>query len=338
MKNTTNKLTGRQLSAMLLISDAFALFCFRGGMSAATAAGLSAGILLQFILALPLALRQGGLSSGEQGFYAVYHILWGGMLFDMQWNTSGELYIPYESSGGIWGKLFISGLIGLVCIYISSVGIKAAARASLIAAAAGGICIAIVVFSALRSPDWGELGRTESGRSVCSEIQRGFAMSGGLGGLAVLLPGTKGKKLQNIAGYFAAKLVMTVIIVLTTVLVTGGIADITGFPAVRAAQLSQPFPSQRIDSLFMIVFTVYAVFSIGIQAASAAYMIGDVFPAAERYAGGVSVVLMTGAAFMLSGLPLYSFWTAALVITALFAVPVIRLICDKIGITEVRTC
>lgn len=333
-----NKLTGRQLSAMLLISDAFALFCFRGGMSLTTAAGLSAGILLQFIFALPLALRRGGLSSGEQGFYAVYYIIWGGMLFNMQWDTSGELYIPYESSGGMWGKLLISGLIGLVCIYISSVGIKAAARASLIAAAAGGVCIAIVVFSALRSPDWGELQRAESGRNACSEIQRGFAMSGGLGGLAVLLPDVKGKKLHNITGYFAAKLVLTASVVITTVLVTGGISDITGFPAVRAAQLSQPFPSQRIDSLFMIVFTVYAVFSIGIQAASAAYIIGDVFPAAENYAGAVSIVLMTGAAFMLSGVSLYSFWTAALVITALFGVPVIRGICDKIGITEVKDC
>jgi len=318
-----NKLTGKQLGAMLLISDAFALFCFRGAMSLGTLAGLCAGIILQFLLILPLIYGCGRMGNAVKIFFSLFYILWGGMLFNMQWETSREIHIPYEDSGGTAGKLLISGLIALVCMYISSSGIKAAGRASLIAAAAGGLCLLLAAVSAVRDADWENLKRAGSGRTISAEIIRGLSMSGALGGMAVLLPITKGSRLRNVTGYLSAKLILTAAVVLVSVLVTGGIMEITEYPAVRAAQLSQPFPVQRIDPLFMIVFTVYAVFSVGIQAAMSGYIIGGIFPSAEKYAGAVSLVLMTGAALLLSGVSGYSGITAAAVSAAVFAVPVI---------------
>ena len=54
-----NEITRNQLAAMLLITDAFALFCFTGSISLITAVGLTAGVFLQMLLAVPL-IRLGG--------------------------------------------------------------------------------------------------------------------------------------------------------------------------------------------------------------------------------------------------------------------------------------
>ena len=333
-----SKINGRQLCAMLLICDAFSMFCFTGGMSLVTAAGLAAGTFIQWAAVQPLLRRGGAVTKGEKLVFGAYFIYWGGVLFNLQWETSRDIYIPYESSGGIWGKLLISGLIALVCLYISSVGIKAVSRAALIAAAVGAGCLLIAGISAVRSPHWENLTLAESGRSFGEEVLRSAAMSGAVGGLAVLAPAAKGDSRRTAAVYFACKLVLVTGMVLTSVLVAGGIMSVTELPVVTAAQLSQPFPVQRIDSLFLMVFTVYAVFSIGIQAASAAYLIGEVWPSAEKYTGAAAVVLMIAAGALLSKVQLYSGSNAAVIFAAVTAVPMLGAAAESAKARRVRGC
>lgn len=325
-----NNITKNQLAAMLLITDAFTLFCFMGKMSLVTVLGLSIGIVLQFIMAIPVICLGGEKSKWENWFYLVYLIMWGGLLFRMQWNASKIIYIPYENSGGIWGKLLISELIALVCLYISSTGMKSLARSSLIAAAVGAVCLLVAAISATADMNWKNLTRADSGRSFLDELLTGFVLSGGLGSFAVLLKMTKGHRLKNSIGYFIGKIVLTAIVTVTAVLVAGGIMKVVDFPVITAAQLSQPFASQRIDSLFLIVFAIFAVFSIAVQMTSAAYIIGELFPSFTKYRSSCSLILMIGAAFLLSKLPPYSTAIAIAVIAAFFAVPLIKLICLKL--------
>lgn len=324
-----NEIKRPQLAAMLLITDAFALFCFTGSISLVTAAALTAGIFVQFLLAMPL-VKLGGISGKPAyAFYLVYLIMWGGLLFGMQWKTSRQIYIPYENSGGIWGKLLISGLIAVVCLYISSAGIKAMGRASLIAAFIGAICLLTAAISGAVHLDTANLTRADSGRSLFEELATGFALSGGVGSFAILLGITKGSSMKNAAAYFTGKAILTAAVTLTAVLVAGGIMEITDFPVVTAAQLSQPFPSQRIDSLFLIVFAIFAVFSIAIQTAASAYILGEIFPKFVKYRSSVSLILMIGAAFLLWKVALNSFIIGIGAVIALFAVPVISLIFSR---------
>lgn len=316
---------------MLLITDAFALFCFTGSISLMTVIGLTAGVAIQMLLALPL-VKLGGISEKPAYvFYLLYLIMWGGLLLGMQWKTSKQIYIPYENSGGIWGKLLISGLIALVCLYISSAGIKAMGRASLIAAFIGAICLLIAAVSGAVHLNTENLIRAESGRSLFGELTTGFALSGGIGSFAILLGITKGSSMKNAAAYFIGKAVLTAIVTLTAVLVAGGIMDITDFPVVTAAQVSQPFPSQRIDSLFLIVFAIFAVFSIAVQATASAYILGELFPKFVRFRSSVSLLLMIGAAFLLWKVPLNSAVIGIGAIAALFAAPLIILIWNRFG-------
>ncbi|MDE6797144.1 MAG: GtrA family protein [Ruminococcus sp.] len=65
----------------------------------------------------------------------------------MLWQASDVIYIPYENSNGIWGKLLIAGMIAIVCLYASSTGIKAVSRSAVIAVGAGIVSLLVVVIS-----------------------------------------------------------------------------------------------------------------------------------------------------------------------------------------------
>lgn len=302
-----DKITKNQLTAMLLITDAFTLFCFRGQISLTTVMGFICGIVIQFLMSLPLVklYRTGGNieNSGKiiQIIYFVYILLWGGVLFSMLWKASDVIYIPYENSNGIWGKLLTAGMIAIVCLYASSTGIKAVSRSAVIAMATGAVSLLIVVVSALFSSDWNNIFSTKTTDSLMTEISRGFFISGGLGSFVLLLGYTKDNYMKNTVYYFSGKIILTVAITVSAILLSGGIMEITEFPVVTSAQLSQPFPVQRIDSLFLIIFAVFAVFSIGVQSLVCAELLKKIFPK-FRYLRTTSVLaVMIGSAFLFSG-------------------------------------
>lgn len=324
-----NKVTASQFSAMLLLSDAFALFGFTGRMSLFTVGAFSFGIIVQFLLAVLLIRYRETDCTAVKWFYMIYFIFWGGVLFNMQWQTSEAIYIPYESSNGIWGKLLISGLIALACLYISSEGIKAVSRASLIAAAVGAVYLLIVAVSVARNADIENLTRADSKMSFKNEFIRSIAMSGSLGGLSVLTGITKGNPYKAVEKYFIAKAVMTLIIMLTVILAVGGIMQITDFPTVTAAQVSQPFSAQRIDSLFLIVFVICGVFSIGVQVSASAYLLRELYPACKHYSSSITLAVMLLSAFLISKTDIYGGFTASAVILAMLIVPMLTAIKSK---------
>ncbi|MBR4626244.1 MAG: hypothetical protein IKO47_00815 [Ruminococcus sp.] len=290
-----NRITPGQLCAMGLIGEIFAVFCTEGSISAATAAGyaMSSGVLL--LLAMPLALhyRRGGrLCRGAALVLFVWLIFWGGRLFCMQQRTTEVIYIPFENSGGLAGKLLVTGLIGLVCLYISSSGVKALGRSAVIAAAAGTLGLTAVAFSAASSHEWGRLSLEWS--DMGGELVRGLKAGGGIGAFAVMLGLQRESYIRSTAVYFSAKSAVSAAVLLTSVLVAGGIMQTAEFPVVTAAHLSQPFPSQRIDSLFLILFTVYAVFAIAVQAAAASYLLRQMIPGFRRFGSLTVIVLMLG--------------------------------------------
>ena len=299
-----NKLTKTRFSAVLLISDVFALFCLMGNISVMTVWGFIGGTALQMILAFPLAfsVRKGKsiekCGKPVQIFFIIYLILWGGMIFSMLWNTSEVIYIPYENSG-TWGKFTVSAALGIVCLYMTAAGMKTLLRSSLIAAAAGGVCIVIVAVSALTDSNFGNLKLSHS-ENFLNEFSKGIALSGSLGSFVLLLGNTEGDAVINSMIYFCAKALITAVILITSILLTGGIMEITDFPAVMSAHLSQPFPSQRIDSLFLIIFSVFGAFSAALQLALAVYLVKTISDA-EKYISMIILSLSIASAFIFQG-------------------------------------
>lgn len=300
-----NRISKAQFTALILIGDTFMLFCLRGGISAVTALGTAVGIAVQFLAVIPLimTLRNGktlkDCGKTAEAAVLVCTILQGGALFSMLWSTGEIIYIPYENSG-IWGHLLIAGLIAVVCVYISSSGIKALARSGALAAAVGAICIVVVTVSAAINSEPENL-LISGERDFLAELLRGLSLSGGLGSFAVLLSFTNGSPFKASMWYFGIKAVVTTVVILTGVLVTGGIMEITDFPIASAAQLSQPFPIQRIDSLFLIVFSVFAVYAIGVQASAAENLLADVIPAIKKYRCSLMLGAMAASGAVMGG-------------------------------------
>ena len=289
-------------------------------MSLETLYGVLAGIALQLLAALAFSAKGTELKKRAAVFYLAYAVFFGGTLFSALWRTSGAVYIPSESGSGVYGRLSTAGLIALVCLYSSSTGIKPVARAAAIAAAAGILCLGIDFASAVFNADRSNITVPER-NGFFYEIMRGTALSGSLGSLVVLSGTVKGERSKAFVWYFTAKAIISAVLILTVLAVTGSIMDITDFPVVTAAQLSQPFDAQRIDSLFLVIFAVFAVFSISLQVMTGAYLIKLIFPQFVRWRSSTVIVLIIGAAWVISGrelLPVRACAAAAALIFAPF--------------------
>jgi hypothetical protein len=163
-------------------------------------------------------------------------------------------------------------------------------------------------------------------------LSKGFALSGGFAGFTVLLGFVKDNITRTAVGYFIAKGIISAVVLITGVLVSGGIIEIVDFPIVWAAQLTQPFSVQRIDSLFLIVFTVFAVYSIAVQASAAEYLIGEVFPFIKRYRCSIILIIMAVIGAVSEKWRYLGIITAVLAVMGLIIVPIIYFIKRKISL------
>ena len=292
-----NSISRGQLCAMLLITDIFGLFCLSGSISLNTLWGYLAAAALQFLAALVCAAGDGELKMGAKLFLAGYSVFCGGVIFSELWRTGQEVYIPWEK--GVTGRLMTAGLIAAVCIYIASAGLRAVGRAAVIAAAAGVLLLCTDLLSALLSADLGNIWLPER-RSTARELLRGFAASGSFGSLAVLLGKVRGDRGKAVVLYFAVRTAVSAAALTTALAVAGGIAEMTDFPVMTAAQLSQPFEAQRIDSLFMVVFSASAVFAAELQTMTAVLLMEELFPKL-KFRCGIAAAAMIAAALVIWG-------------------------------------
>lgn len=330
-----NKISKLQFGSLMLINDVFVLFCLTGGVSVMTAAGFGIGSLLQLVIVMPLVsiYRQGKTLKDCGKLAEIIALLgtsvWGGLLFSMLWNAGELVFVPFEGMGKT-GRLLITGIIAVVCVYLSSSGIKALARSAVIAAALGLVCLAIVVVCAVINSDISNLEAAEDISGLYREAVKGFALSGGSFGLAVMLGFVKDNIRTAAVDYFVCKAVISSIVITTGVLVCGGIMEITDFPIVSAAQLSQPFPVQRIDSLFLIIFTVFAVYSIAVQASAAEYLIGEIIPPLKRYRCSIMLAVMAGLGAVFGGRFHYGLPFAIIFAVSVLVIPILYFIKRKV--------
>lgn len=327
-----NKISYGQFASLLLITDAFALLCLYGNISVLTTAGFLTGIIIQTIMAIPVIkfYNSGGALKNCRKvvcwFYLIYLLLWGGILFSMLWNAAEIIYIPFENIGFVSEKLLISGLIAVSCLYVSSPGIKAMSRAGTIVAVLGVLCLLIFLVSAVPNAKFEYLTDLWNSNGFFDEFIRGFSISGSLGSFVVLLEFVNGSKTKSSIMYFSGKAILYTVVTIAATSVAGGIMTITNFPIVSAAELSQPFSVQRIDSLFLMIFVILAVFSIAVQVIAASYLFRLIFTSFSILRSTCSLVLMIGAAFALSKVGIYHWAYAIAVMVALLIVPTAMLI------------
>ena len=291
-RNTMNSITRSQLTAILLITDIFSLICLNGGISAWTMAGYAVGTALQMIVMLLLSSVR-----LPKWLSLAYLIFFGSIQLKRLWSASDVTFIPSEASSGIGGKAMMTILIAAVCLYISSTGMKAAARSASIAAAVGVLFLLTDLTSALIHPDFANI----SASSHCGTFSGGLLLSITASGPPVafltLLPLVKNGSISAVLQYYSVRITVCTTLLLTTLLVAGGIMETLEFPVITAAQLSQPFSAQRIDPLFLMLFAVFGVFSLTAQAMTAAYLFREIFPRFRKWRSTAVIgMILSGAA------------------------------------------
>lgn len=312
-----NRISLGQFTALLLASDAFSLICLTHSVTVLSLCGFAIGTIIQFLAAVPTIFC---LSRGEKitrhsinrCIFLIYSLMWGGLLFVRLWQTSEIVYIPSIFGGIVSDRLLITALVGVVCLYISSTGLKPLARASVIVGGFGILCLFIVIFGAIGKMDFSNFNRNSDGFST--EIVRGLSLSGSLGTFAILAENLRYNKVKTTIFYFISRIVLSAIIFIIAIIVAGGLK--LKFPIIAAFQLSQPLSSQRIDALFIIIFSVLAIISIALQATVSADILHKIFPKISSFRTTISLILMTLAGFALSKSDVYSPLFAFIILAA----------------------
>ena len=295
-----NRLSGRQLAAAALVTDAFTLFCLRGGLSAVSAAGFLAGALVQFLALLPVigCISAGGglFSSGRivSGAAVLLLIGWGGALFAMLWRTSGVVFIPWESHGP-FGELLVGAALAGAALYVTSGGLRTLGRCAAVAAVIGGLCLLGLMLSAAVSSEVENLAIDRTADSFPREFLRGISLSGGSLVISSMAELTGESPKHSVGRYFAGKAILGISVILTSVLVAGGVMELAGFPVVMAAQLSQPAPAAELTGrLFPKLRRFRSVLVL------APMLAAGLFFAWSETAGRVFTIVTPAAVFLLS--------------------------------------
>ena len=290
-----NRITKHQFHAMLLIPDAFLLLCIQGSLSLMTVIGIAAGAVVQAAVVIPFMLMFRDREEPPKWAMSVvgaYVIFCGGLLMNRLRISLQALYIPYETGGEISGGVvtwLILGLVALVCIYMSSAGIKALSRASVIAIAVGALYLVILSVSAAAKSDFTNIARTWETDGFWGAFADSFLLTGGLGGAMALIGITKGEPIRDLTEYLLIRVIMSTVVITAAILVEGGISAITDFPVITAAQLS----------LLLMIFAVFSVFSIAVQSAAAAYLIRKIVPEFKKYRSIAAIALISAVSLII---------------------------------------
>lgn len=301
-----NKISFGQFASLLLASDAFALICYSNKVSLVTLAGFLIAISVQFIISLLLSKRNIPLNNKFLlWIYFFSAIVWGTLLFIRVWKISEAIYIPVPEIPYISSNLIISALIAVVCLYASSPGIKAVSRASVMIAGFGVFCFITIILGSFRHIDKSNLFIPDNS-GISSQIISGLAIGGSSCIFPYLISQLKGKKIKSTVFYFICRALFYTAVIILTLFVAGGIMQITEFPVIRAAELCQPFSTQRIDALFIIVLVILAVTGITVQTVTASQIIGTIFPKFIRFRSTAIIIIMILLSLILGKTNIYS--------------------------------
>ncbi len=320
-----NKISFGQFTALLLISDAFAIICMRGRIGTPMALGILTAAAIQSVAAIPaVALCRKNFKISSSGtlwlksILLAFSVMWGGALLINVWNTAKAIYIPSVFDNRIGDKLLISLLIAAVCLYVTSCGLKAIARAAVIAAGFGVICLIVVVVGAIGRIEPHYLEFTGSDSGYLDGIIGGFALGGSFGAYLMLLEKSADSVIKTTVFYFTGRIFFVALISFITISVVGAIMSITQFPFITAAELSQPLSSQRLDSIFAVVFVIFAILSISLQGIAISYLLKAIFPKFDKFRSLTSVAAMLCAAVILNVLAVGTkFYGTATALTAI---------------------
>ncbi len=289
-----SKLYSGQLFSVLLLSGIWTILCIPE-LSAGTLTGIAAAALLQAILLLPALLCTGkgiGITSWIRQHkwvgwvYVLCFLLWGAYGFEQLRQTADRVSLPRTSS------MVVITLIILVCLYTSSLGLKALARSAPFVLGILVISILILLIGAMPRLDTVRFALRLDGAWEGGLFY--FCTSGELAAAVLLLEHLPHKQNRTLLGFLGAKAVFAGMIVFLCICVCGRLLSLEEFPFFTLTALSQPLRSQRADALYLILFDMLFIIRMALQTGVTAHLLQILAPRIRKasfYALSATLVL-----------------------------------------------
>lgn len=327
-----NKISTGQLTAALLLSNAFMLMCVNAPLGMEYLIGLVISFTVQGLLCIPMIIlyrKNFSLVSYCNGkhyavpcLFALYFILRGGISFLLVWNGSKQLSLPFSE------PLITAVLIGIVCLYAASLGLCAFARTASVVFGVLVISVIILIIGAWKRIDIALLAPTAES-TVAGSALRNLSAADSLPALFILLEFTKSKKTAKNLMFLPLGLLLWEIVVFLCITVLGSLINTAPYPYFLLTGVSQPLNTQRADAVYLILFVMLCILRITLMTVLSAHILGMIFPKL-RFRSIISIILMIAAA---AGFGILNFTGNALCITgiAVFAFIVPLVFCLRIN-------
>lgn len=302
-----NRISTGQLTCMLLLSNAFMLMCISEPVGLESMLGTAVSFAVQFLICIfLLMLYQKGFSFSElcqqkhyiiPCLYILYFIIRGGYSFVLIWNGSEQLSLPFSES------LITAALIGIVCLYTASLGLKAFARASSVVFGLLVLSVVILLIGAWQRIDLTQLSITK-GITVTGSVLYNFSLADILPVFFVLLSFTdiNSRKLKNVF-FIPAGLVLWEIVLFLCITVLGNLLPSAKYPFFLLTSVSQPLDTQRADAFYIITFVLLCVIRLTLFTVLSAHLMGTLFPKL-KLRSIIALLLMIGTGALLGAMGL----------------------------------
>lgn len=293
-----NRISSGQLTCILLLSEAFMLMCMSIQTGLSTMYGTAIAFILRLLLCVPvLLLYKKGFSlsryCSEKHYvlpciFALYFIARGGLSFVLVWSCSEQLSLPYS------GSITTAVLIGAVCLYTASLGLRAFSRAASVTAGFLAAALAILIIGAWQRADLDSIALTDNG-SIISGTLRSLSLADSLPVFLVLLSFTeKDRPLKKLL-FLPLGLILWELVLFLCITVLGSSAASGEYPFFLLTSVSQPLASQRADAVYLIVFVLLCTIRLTMFTVLSAHIMGMIFPKL-RFRSIIALLLMIGTA------------------------------------------
>ncbi len=306
-----NRISSGQLTCALLLANVFMLMCMSAPMGTESMAGAVISFGIQLLICIPMILlRKHDFSLGSYCrtkhyilpcLYILYFYFRGGYSFVLLWKGSEQLSLPFSSS------VITAVLIGIVCLYTASLGLKAFARSASVIFALLLAAMVILLVGAWQRIDIGKLSPSPDTTIIGSTLKF-LSMADTLPAFFVLLSFTEQPEIPEGAGLFTKiklhfknlrfiplSLLLWEIILFLCITVLGTFLSTSQYPFFMLTSVSQPLAAQRADAFYLILFVLLCIIRLTLLTVISAHLLGLLFPRL-KYRSIISMGFMIAAA------------------------------------------
>ena len=203
--------------------------------------------------------------------FVLYFIVRGGISFLLLWKGSEHLSLPFSQ------PLITAALIGAVCLYTASLGLRTFARAGTIAFGFLIFTLGILLLGAWQRIDFQQLYPTAD-NTVFGSAMHILSLGDTLPALFVLLSFTDQKSAFSSLRFLGLSLLLWEVILFLCITVLGNLLSAAEYPFFLLTSVSQPLTTQRADAFYLIVFVLLCVIRLTLLTVLSAHLLGMLFP------------------------------------------------------------